>query len=444
MSFGICGFDFVGLSIHCKRRLMTNLLRLQYLVLLVAVAVTSCSDSSDSPNSSGDITNLQHIVVLMQENRSYDHYFGMLHERDQPESEPLPSVGNPNPLDPAETILPSLQARYCETDDLEHSWNATHAEINGGTMDGFTAANVTDSDPTGSRAMGVYDNQKLPFYYWLADNFAVADRYFASVPGPTFPNRFYFLTGTSFGHIRNDIQVYNQKTIFESLEDAGVSWNIYLASVQVELFFKFVQDHAAGHVLPIAQYYTDAKNGTLPQVAFLESDPLGDANHESDEHPPANEQVGQQFTHDVLDALVRSPNWTASAFILTYDEHGGYADHVPPPAAVPPDDIPPMLQPGDTLAEFDQLGIRVPALVVSPWAKAHYVSHTMYDHTSVLKLIETRFGLAPLTRRDAAANDMLDMFDFTRMSSPHPSLPPAPVDLAGLEQCAASQTSGEL
>src|SRR6516162_4244915 len=159
---------------------MTILMRPYFLVVLLSIAVTSCSNSSNDNNSSGDVTNLQHIVVLMQENRSYDHYMGMLHDRGQPDSEPLSNIGNPNPLDSSETILPFLQPRYCETDDLDHSWTAVHSEIADGMMSGFTAANVTTKDPTGSRTMGVYDDQKLPFYYWLANHFAIADRYFAS------------------------------------------------------------------------------------------------------------------------------------------------------------------------------------------------------------------------------------------------------------------------
>jgi len=138
-----------------------------------------------------------------------------------------------------------------------------------------------------------------------------------------------------------------------------------------------------------------------------------------------------------MSALVNSPNWPSSAFFLVYDEHGGFYDHVSPPPAPVPDDIPPMLQPGDTPGAFDRYGIRVPALVVSPYAKAHHVSHTVYDHTSILKFIETRFGLPALTRRDAAADPMLDMFDFSRVSHPHPVLPDAPVDAAGIAACNA-------
>ena len=283
----------------------------------------------------------------MQENRSYDSYFSRLHFQGQPQSSVESAQPNPNPLG-GPPIHPFLTTNSCTTADLEHGWDETHLEIAGGRMDGFTTQNVDPTDPTGSRTMGYYDQRTLPFYYGIANEFSVADRYFASVPGPTFPNRFYLLTGTSFGYTSNVTQIYTQKTIFQSLDEAPtpVSWKIYLASFQVEQLFKYVQDHAAGHVFPIAQYFTDAANGNLPQVSFVESDPFGDVNHESDEHPPANVQVGQKFSHDIVSALVNSPDWPSAAMFQTYDEHGGYYDHVTPPAAVPPDDIAPMVPPG--------------------------------------------------------------------------------------------------
>jgi len=195
--------------------------------------------------------------------------------------------------------------------------------------------------------------------------------------------------------------------------------------------------HDPNNVKPISQYYTDAAAGTLPQVSFVESEPFGKVNVESDEHPPANVQVGQKLVHDVMSALVNSPNWSSSAMFLTYDEHGGYYDHVAPPAAPKPDNIAPMLQPGDTPGAFDRYGIRVPAMVISPYAKSHVVSHTVYDHTSILHFIETRFGLPTLTNRDAAADPMLGMFDFTKVSHAHPILPDATVDPNGVSACSA-------
>jgi phospholipase C len=202
-------------------------------------------------------------------------------------------------------------------------------------------------------------------------------------------------------------------------------------------FFADVQAHP-DHLAPIAQYYADAKAGTLPQVAFVEPRYIGDVTQEADEHPPSNPQVGQQFTSTIVNALMASPNWSSSAFILTYDEHGGYYDHVAPPRAPKPDDIPPMLKPGDINVGFDRFGIRVPFVMVSPFSRPHFVSHDVQDHTSILKLIETRFGLQPLTQRDAHADNLLDYFDFDH---PHflkpPTLATATIDPVRAAKCAA-------
>ena len=403
----------------------------------VVQAVSSSAGATAAPANT--VAKIHHVVVLMQENRSYDSYFGPLHDQGQPDSTIEPRRGNPDPLNPGARIRPFLTTQECTVADLDHSWTGTHNEWNGGRMNGFTAATVDPADPNGSRAMGYCDNSTLSFYYGIANEFAIADHYFASVLTQTFPNRFYLLTGTSFGHIRNDLPPaggYKQKTVFQLLDEASpkVSWKIYLASFQVEQLFTYVQHHL-DHISTIDQYKLDAANGKLPQVSFVESDPFGNVNHESDEHPPANVQVGEKFTHDVMKALVNSPNWSSSAMFLTYDEHGGYYDHVAPPPAPKPDNIPPMLQPGDAPGAFDRYGIRVPAMVISPYAKPHYVSHTVYDHTSILHFIETRFGLPTLTRRDAAADPMLGMFDFTHVSNPHPSVPPAPIDPAGRAEC---------
>jgi phospholipase C len=292
--------------------------------------------------------------------------------------------------------------------------------------------------------MGYYDQSTLPFYYGMANEFSVADRYFASVPGPTFPNRFYLLTGTSFGYTENVVQEYKQKTIFQALDHAAkpVSWKIYLASLQVELLFKYVQDNSKGHVFPISQYYVDAARGTLPQVSFVESNGFGSVNTETDEHPPANVQVGEHFTHDIVNALVKSPDWPSSAMFLTYDEHGGYYDHVVPPPAVPPDDIPPMVPKGDPFNQFNEYGVRVPTMVISPYANPHHVSHVVYDHTSILRFIEKRFSIHSLTRRDAAADPMFDMFDFSQPSLLHPTIPRAPITPNGVSECKALHPSG--
>ncbi len=387
------------------------------------------------------LRDLQHIVVLMQENRSFDDYFGQLNAYGQRRTAAEPTTGNADPTNPnGPAITPFHMPLPCQVADTNHSWTGTHAEIDGGKMDGFTAQNVDPADATGSRSMGYYDQTDLPFYYALANTFGIGDRYFASVPGPTYPNRFYEMTGTSFGHIQNDAPPpagFTQKTIFGLLSDAGISWKVYYAQFPVASFFADVRAHAQ-NVVPIAQYFADAKAGTLPQVAFVEPMYIGTMSQESDEHPPANIQVGQQFTAGIVNALMASPNWTSSAFILTYDEHGGFYDHVAPPAAPAPDNIPPMLKPGDTPVGFTQYGVRVPFVVVSPFSKPHFVSHDVSDHTSILRFIERRYHLAPLTRRDAQANTLLEYFDFAH---PHfdkpPVLPAATIDQAKAARCAA-------
>jgi phospholipase C len=422
--------------------------RLAVLAALAIVALASCGDDSSPPSPTAEPSAsptpsfvigtpdpgipIDHVIVLMQENRSFDHYFGQLRRYDPTlDVEPAPpDASNPNPSDPgAPPIQRFHQTQLCETTDLDHSWNGTHEQWNDGAMDGFTKTNVAPGDPTGSRTMGYYDENDLPFYYALYSTFAIGDRYFSSLMGPTQPNRFYLYAGTSFGRTVNGLppsgSEFSQPSLFNLLDQAGVSWKVYSSQIAYVNFFAYVRGHSAGRLTTIAQYYADAAQGTLPQVAFIDPAFGGARDVESDEHPPANVQAGQKFVADVINALLQSPNWPSSSLFLTYDEHGGYYDHVPPPEAVPPDD----LEPTGASGAFDRYGIRVPFAAVSPFAKQHFVSHAVYDHTSILRFIERRFGLPPLGARDAAADPMLDLFDF--QSPPFltpPALPEAVVD----------------
>jgi len=383
------------------------------------------------------------IVVLMQENRSFDHYFGQLHYQGKRRSEGEPrNASNPDPLGGA-PISAFHQTRYCEVADLDHSWSGTHREWNNGAMGGFTAANVDPNDPNGSRTMGYYDRSAFPFYYALYKKFATGDRYFCSALTQTFPNRFYLLAATSFGHIRNDFPTSPTDfapaggTIFERLDQAGVTWKIYYSQLAFANLFAYVRNTRQVNVVPINLYFTDAQNGTLPQVSFVDPIFLGAKNVENDEHPPANVQVGQEFASRVVKAVLTSPQWSRSAVLVTYDEHGGYYDHVPPPLACQPDGIPPALNMTDVPGDFDRLGIRVPVVAVSPYARRHFDSHKAYDHTSILRFIETRFDLGALTKRDANADPMLDLFDFRRPRFRRaPRLPDATIDQAHFDQCA--------
>ncbi|HEX2849069.1 MAG TPA: alkaline phosphatase family protein [Acidimicrobiales bacterium] len=416
---------------------------------LAVAMVVAAPGAANAGGGAAGLRRIDHFVVLMQENRSADTYLGHLSAFDPTSGfQPEPATGNPDPTDPTRTIRPFHKDRLCEVADLDHSWNGTHREWDGGRMDGFTAANAVTADPTGSRSMGYYDQRDLPYYYALYNTFATSDRQFASVLSQTFPNRFYLLAGTSFGHIRNDFPAgagdFDVPTIFQRLDGAGVSWRIYFSQIAFGLEFKYVRDHAAGHVFPISQYYADAATGQLPSVSFVDPVFVGPADAETDEHPPSNVQVGEKFSADVIDALMHSPDWPTSALIHTYDEHGGFYDSVAPPRAPAPDDIAPMLQPGDAPGGFDRLGVRVPIAVVSPWSRPHFVSHVARDHTAVLKLIETRYGLAPLTRRDAWVPNMLEFFDFSHGPAflVPPPLPPAPVDPAQAAACATAPPPG--
>jgi phospholipase C len=383
----------------------------------------------------GDQIPFEHIVVLMQENRSYDHYFGKLRKK----SGPPRGTSNPDPLG-GDPIKPFHQTRYCETADLDHSWNGTHREFNGGAMNGFTTENVDPSDPSGRRAMGYYRRKDIPFYYKLYKKFASGDRFFCSVLSQTFPNRYYLLAGTSFGHINNAFPniaagEWTQRTIFNLMDEATppVTWRIYYSDLPFGALFGYVYARLATNSAPVSQFATDAAAGTLPQVSFVDPSFIGET--ENDEHPPTNIQVGQAFVASIVNAVMTSPKWPSTVMFITYDEHGGYFDHVPPPPACPPDAIAPMLNPGDEPGGFDNYGIRVPFVAISPYSKRNFVSHNVYDHTSVLRFIETRFDLPALTARDANADPLLDMFDFSEQSFATPPRLPAAVIAADHPEC---------
>jgi phospholipase C len=238
----------------------------------------------------------------------------------------------------------------------------------------------------------------------------------------------------------------DKPSIFNLLDQHGITWRIYasqgtytpqIPTAYAPVFFKYVANQAATRVVPIAQYYTDLANGNLPNVSFIDPDYNGlSAQTENDEHPNSNVQVGQKFVADAINGLLASSAWGTSALFLTWDEHGGFYDHVVPPAAANPDALPPLWLAGDPHELFDEYGIRVPLVAISPYAKANYVSHVVQDHTSILKFIENRFGLPSLTARDAAADAMLDYFDFnTATFAVPPVLPAAVVDPVKLAAC---------
>jgi phospholipase C len=221
---------------------------------------------------------------------------------------------------------------------------------------------------------------------------------------------------------------FPQNTIFHLLESAGKTWKIYETSGHTYMgyFQPFILSHK-DHLVSIDQYFTDVANNTLPDVAFIETgiETSADGGTSAlDEHPDANMQKGAAYVSKIINSLMNSSSWSSTAFFLAYDEGGGLYDHVPPQTAVVPDNIPPQLGPTNDVDDYSRTGFRVPMIVISPFAKQGYVSHTVMDTTAILKFIETRFGLPSLTNRDAAQPDMSEFFDFTNVPNQTAPSPP--------------------
>ncbi len=389
---------------------------------------------------------VDHIILVMQENRTFDSYFSSLTVPGQTVDGAAADASNPDPTaspSPGATISRFHQTSYC-FDNPAEEWDQVHREIDGGKLDGFTAQNaLTDpvNDPTGRRAMGYFDESDLPFYYALARAFAVSDRHFASVQANTWPNRMYYFAGTSWGVTADTFPPMSGAdgplpNLFTRLNDANVSWTVYAQDVPTIAILSATWTNNLSHVASYDQFFTDAKAGLLPSVVIVEgSDMYGGAS--PDEDPPADMQVGQKMVADIVAAVTTAPSWPRSALFISYDEPGGLYDHVPPPSACVPDDIAPVVPAGGVTGAFDQLGLRVPLMIVSPYAKRGYVSHQVTDHTSLLRFVEARFDLQALTKRDANAVPPFDAFDFHHADLTVPSLPPAAIDATQASTCAS-------
>ena len=388
------------------------------------------------------------IVMVMQENRTFDSYFSSLTVPGQTIDGADPSITNPDPTNPGATVSRFHQTSYC-FDNPAESWDEVHREIDGGALDGFTTQSGLEApidDPSGSRAMGYYDETDLPYYYALARAFATSDRHFCSVQANSWTNRLFYMAGTSYGVTSNVVPPQTDEAgdilpnLFTRLDDAKVTWSFYVQDVPSLAILTETWAPRISHVQPFAQFFTDAAAGILPSVVFVEgSDEKGGVS--PDEDPPADIEVGQAMVASIVDAITTSPLWPHTAMFLSYDEQGGLYDHVLPQSACVPDDLPPMLDPGGFAAQFDQTGLRVPLIVVSPYVKRGYVSHVVTDHTSLLRFVAARFGLPALTHRDANAVPPFDMFDFDHPDVSVPTLPMATID-AGKQTACATQYPG--
>jgi phospholipase C len=417
-------------------------------------AATGPGPDPSRPVGSDRLPQIKHIVVLMMENHSYDNYFGMLERGD---GFPLDGEGEPTCTNSSPGGVPVTAHRLTATTQTEavpsQSWEDTHAQWNGGANDGFvrSAANQPGAEDA-TLAMGYWNENDLPFYYGLARTFPVADRWFSSCLGPTFPNRRFLVAGTAHGLTTDALSECFDRaangTIFDLLNRHGISWANYHPEphpthaltrllgvhglragrkarstvestlrpddVNPKTFMQFTADaypagllRYLGHIHKVERFYADAANGTLPAFSIVDPD-----FRTSSEENPQDIQDGEAYAASIVNAVLDGPAWMHTLLIWVYDEHGGYYDHVPPPEAVEPDDTPPRR--GGPW-RYDRYGFRVPAVIVSPYARPDYVSHVVHDHTSILKLIETKWNLPPLTRRDEHADDLLDSLD---LSSP--------------------------
>ena len=376
------------------------------------------------PEGIDTLPQIEHVVIYMQENHSFDNYFGMLGRGDGFTLGPGNVPTNANPTSGGDPVVAfHKDGDYCQSMAFAgQSWNATHLEFNGGAMDGFVTSN---GDQPGS--MGYWDGSDLPFYYGLANTFVLCDRWFASAPAQTLPNRRYLQAATSAGMITSDVNevlaIPNVPNgcIWERFEDHGISWADYAIDLaDILLFQDFYKSHG-NKVKKFEDFLLHAQTGKLPQVSIISP-----GHHVYSEEDPSDIQLGEAYSASIINALMHGPAWEKTALFFMYDEHGGYYDHVPPPAAIAPDNIPPNTSPGDEPGGFDRYGMRVPAVVISPFAKANYVSSVVHDHTSVLKFLETKFNLGAMTYRDANASNLLDCFDFDAVAFREPPTLPAP------------------
>jgi phospholipase C len=432
----------------------------------------------DLPAGSDLIPKIKHIVVLTMENHSYDNYLGMLTGRG--DGLPLGADGSPTAVN---TIPDGRQFRAHHLTSTKQvprnptqSWRASHISYADGSCGGFSAGvleTVPGADP--SVPMGYWTDADLPFYYGLARTFPLADRWFCSCMGPTFPNRRFLIAGTANGLMDDlpwDLVDYPEAgTIFDALSSHHISWVNYhsvkptttilrramgglgldglrrLAQIsrwlpQVAKGFQGNKQFTAAlyplglarcvqHLRTTQRFFADAAAGTLPAVSIVDPD-FGGYSEEN----PQDVTLGESFAAAVIGAVMDGPAWESTLLLWIYDEHGGYYDHVPPPAAIAPDDVPahnwqlslpswlrsvlqvvapnylPKVENQDAGPDtYKRYGFRVPAVIVSPYARPDFVLSEVLDHTSVLKLIQEKWNLPPLTRRDAAAASPLAALD---------------------------------
>src|SRR6202051_1249107 len=459
---------------------------------LASVGLYGCGGGSaislanPTPSACSKLTDIQHVVILTQENRSFDHYFGS-YRGVRGFSDQSMAFQQPDPLNttnsPVGALLPfhldTATTNAACTHDITHDWVPQHQSWNNGAMDGFVSSRLAINPNDAVLSMGYYNRADLPYYYALADAFTICDNYFCSVMGPTDPNRLYTMAasldpdGKNGGPILQTI-VTNRSAFYgrltyttmpEQLQARGISWKVYsspdenilggILSDNVLSYFKNFQDPASvlhqsafGPQFPL-DFLSDVASGNLPQVSWLVGSVL------TSDHPTSPSIFGENILSLIVNALTANPaQWAKTALFVTYDENGGFFDHVPPVTAPPgtpgeyvtapavPD---PTVTGSPAIAGPIGLGFRVPMLIISPFSRGGFVSSDLFDHTSVLRFLETRFGaeVPNLSAwRRATVGDLTSAFNFAKPDQSIPALPATqPAISQTITGCLASLSS---
>jgi phospholipase C len=362
------------------------------------LAARAASVQLPAPARSG----LDHIVVVMLENRSFDHLLGWLPNADG-RQEGLSYLDVGGAAHSTYSLAPDFQG--CGYADPDHSYEGGRMQFDEGACDGWLLTGSGDLYP-----IGYYTQRDLPFLGQAAPRWTVCDRYFAAFMGPTIPNRLYLHCGVT-DRVTSTIAPSSLPTIWDRLAQKRVARRYYFQNLP---FLALWGNKYLSITKPFARFLTDCRSGTLPGVAFV--DPLFTATDEgtaADDHPHADIRAGEYFLNRVYRAVTTSPAWPRTLLVITFDEWGGFFDHVRPSTAPEMD------------SRYALRGFRVPCLLISPFARRGYVAHGFYDHTSLLRLIEWRFGLKPLSVRDRTANNIANALNFTQanLKAPHFSVP---------------------
>ncbi len=407
-------------------RLVTrDMLNIIALIVLLSVAISPRADSQTQNAGASSPNPIEHIIILVKENRTYDNYFGKYPKGDGAISGML-SNGTTIPLIHADNKVVS--------GSVNNGWGSAHEAYNNGQMNGFDK--YSGQTPDGHYvAYSQYEEADMPNYWAYARQFTLCDNFFSSVMGPSFPNHLYlraaqaggaignpgggvFGTGLggcaalpstlvtimdSSGSVKDVPPCFDFTTLADLLTAKGLTWKEYIPTLYGFLYrdiavfssIKHIRSSDAWNtnIASADQLLADARNSQLPNVAWLTYIPYISAS----EHPPDGMCEGEDATVHVINTIMQSPQWRSTAIFLTWDDWGGFYDHVPPPQV-----------------DLFGLGFRVPTIVISPYSRSGHVSHTVYEFSSILKFAEDTFGLSRLTKRDSLANSMMDCFDFSQ------------------------------